>query len=100
MKKSELRQIIKEEYNKIVNTQSIKEQENTGLITFEQLRQACLESYNEFSNSFTDDGEMYDDEIQDEINRASDMDELVNILDGLGFNGNEAYDFIFDSILK
>jgi hypothetical protein len=94
MKHSELRQLIREEIQKSLL------KENTGLITFEQLKQACIESYNEYSNSFTDDGEIYDDEILSELNKASDMDELVNMLDGLGFNGNEAYDFIFDSILK
>ncbi len=94
MKKSELRQIIREEIQKSLL------KENKGLITFEQLKQACIESYNEYSNSFTDYGEMYDDEISSELNEASDMDELVNMLDGLGFNGNKAYDFIFDSILK
>ncbi len=94
MKHSELRQLIREEIQKSLL------KENTGLITFEQLKQACIESYNEYSNSFTDDGEIYDDEILSELNKASDMDELVNMLDGLGFNGNEVYDFIFDSILK
>jgi len=94
MNKSTLRQIIREELQKSLL------KENTGLITFEQLKQACIESYNEYSNSFTNDGEIYDDEILSELNKASDMDELVNMLDGLGFNGNEAYNFIFDSILK
>jgi hypothetical protein len=99
MKKSELRQIIREEYNKITNTQSIKEQQNTGLITFEQLKQACIESYNEYLNPSTDDSEIYNEVIGD-LGQATNVDELVNMLDGRGFNGNEAYNFIFGSILK
>ena len=43
------------------------------------------------SNTFLDDSE---------LDEASNIDELVNILDGLGFNGDEAYNFIFDAILK
>lgn len=77
-----------------------QEETNTGLITFEQLKQACIKSYNEYSSRFTDDGDIYDDEILNELNDASDIVELVRILDGLGFNGDEAYDFIFNSILK
>ena len=31
---------------------------------------------------------------------VNNIDELVNRLDGLGWNGSEAYDFIFDAILR
>jgi hypothetical protein len=68
----------------------------TGLITFEQLKQAIESSYAEFLKDVDDDNEGeggYFDE-------ATDINELVDILDGLGFNGDEAYEFIFDSILK
>jgi hypothetical protein len=68
----------------------------TGLITFEQLKQAIESSYAEFLKGVDDDNEGeggYFDE-------ATDINELVDILDGLGFNGDEAYEFIFDSILK
>jgi hypothetical protein len=68
----------------------------TGLITFEQLKQAIESSYAEFLKDVDDDNEGeggYFDE-------AIDINELVDILDGLGFNGDEAYEFIFDSILK
>jgi hypothetical protein len=78
----------------------ISEVNENGLITFEQVKQACINEYSKYSENFTDDGEMYDDEISNEISQATDINELVNILDGMGFNGNGAYDFIFDSILK
>jgi hypothetical protein len=58
---------------------------------FEQLKQAVKSSYSELVDEGGDIG--YFDE-------ATDIYELVNILDELGFNGDEAYDFIFDSILK
>ena len=92
MKKLELKQIIREEIQK-----SLKEQTNTGLITFEQLKQACIENYNEYISDVTDGNQSLDDS---ELDEASNIDELVNILDGLGFNGDEAYNFIFDAILK
>ena len=95
MKLSQLRQIIREEISNLEERSP-----SSGIISFEQLKQACIENYNEYSSSFTDDGEIYDDEIENELNEASNIDELVNVLDGLGFNGNEAYDFIFESILK
>jgi hypothetical protein len=78
----------------------ISEVNEDGLITFEQVKQACINEYSKYSENFTDDGEMYDDEISNEISQATNINELVNILDGMGFNGNGAYDFIFDSILK
>jgi hypothetical protein len=72
----------------------MKKQEKTGLITFEQLKQACINEYKEYS--FDEEDEVEDSELDE----ATDIEELVNILDGLGFNGNEAYDFIFNSIMK
>ena len=84
MKLSQLRQIIKEEISEMKNSPSLM---NTGVISFGQLKQAVIESYAEFGIT----GE--------ELNEATNIDELVNILDELGFNGKEAYDFIFDSIL-
>jgi hypothetical protein len=68
----------------------------TGLITFEQVKQAVESFYSEFLKDIDDDNE-------DEggyFDEATDVNELVDILDGLGFNGDEAYEFIFDSILK
>jgi hypothetical protein len=68
----------------------------TGLITFEQLKQAIESSYAEFLKDVDDDNEGEDGYFDE----ATDINELVDILDGLGFNGDEAYEFIFDSILK
>ena len=68
----------------------------TGLITFEQVKQAVESSYSEFLEDI-DDGNEDEGGYFDE---ATDVNELVDILDGLGFNGDEAYEFIFDSILK
>jgi len=81
MKLYELRQIIREEISNVGNPPP------SGIISFGQLKRAVIESYAEFGST----GE--------ELNEARNIDELVNILDGLGFNGIEAYDFIFDSIL-
>lgn len=76
--------------------------ENTGLITFEQLKQACANSYEEYISSFEDEDEDNDGMSEEivAINQSKDMGELIDTLDALGFNGDEAYDFIFDSILK
>ena len=75
----------------------MKQIENlTGLITFEQLKQAIESSYAEFLKDVDDDNEGEGGYLDE----ATDINELVDILDGLGFNGDEAYEFIFDSILK
>jgi len=68
----------------------------TGLITFEQVKQAVESSYSEFLKDIDNDNE----DEGGPFDEATDMNELIDILDGLGFNGDEAYDFIFDSILK
>jgi hypothetical protein len=66
-------------------------------LTFEELKQNCVDNYQSYL-------EIYDEEDicqeNNEINNASNMNELINILDGLGFNNNEAYEFIFNSILE
>jgi len=95
MKLQQLRQIIREEISEMINSPSpIKFSGSTGIISFGQLKQAVIKSYAEFG---TTGEELIGPGI---INKATDIDELVNVLDGLGFNGKEAYDFIFDSILK
>ena len=80
----------------VENKLTKEENSSKGLITFEQLKQAIESSYAEFSGDEDNDNENeggYFDE-------ATDVNELVYILDELGFNGDEAYEFIFDSILK
>ena len=71
--------------------------ENTGLITFEQLKQACIETYKDYLEQYDEEDLCRED---NEISEAKSIDDLVNILDGLGFNRGEAYDFIFGAILK
>ena len=80
----------------VENKLTKEENSSKGLITFEQLKQAIESFYAEFSGDEDNDNENeggYFDE-------ATDVNELVYILDELGFNGDEAYEFIFDSILK
>jgi hypothetical protein len=79
----------------------VSEVNEDGLITFEQVKQACINNYSEYlENVIDDEGEGdYGDELN-KIDSATNIDELVSILDGMGFNGDEAYDFIFESILK
>jgi len=91
MKRSELRQLIKEEYDKITSPRLLKE-ENGGLITFDQVKQAVSTLYKDYSGGEIDS--------ENDIQSTNDIDELVNVLDSLGFNETEAYDFIFDAILK
>jgi hypothetical protein len=83
---------IREELSK-----SLKEQTNTGLITFEQLKQSCIESYKEYLEEYDSDEYEF---IMGSFDEVVNMEELLDLLDGMGFNGNEAYDFIFDAILK
>ena len=97
MKVSQLRQLIREEIQEVLG------EENTGLITFEQLKQAVFTLYKEYSGGNVDAEDSFfgdNTDTENEIQSANDITELVSILDGLGFNGYEAYDFIFDSILK
>jgi predicted transcriptional regulator len=59
------------------------------MITFKKIKNLVYKSYEEISRSKEKD-----------ILQSKDMSELLNILDGLGFNGVEAYNFIFDAIIK
>lgn len=90
------KQIISEEFKKmqkLAGINEINEKNNTGLITFNQIKLACAKNYSDLSG-----GE--DNENQEDILDAADINELLSILDSLGFNGDEAYEFIFDSIIK
>jgi len=92
VKKSELRQLIREEISKVMN------EGDTGLITFDQVKQACAEKYKEYTQ--IDFSEEALGGVDKEIMKAKNMDQLVDVLDGLGFNGDEAYEYIFNAILK
>ncbi len=76
----------------IINESQYVNKGQGGLITFEQIKQACIENYEENVPKEGDDNY--------ELSEVNNISELVNALDGLGFNNTEAYDFIFDSILK
>ena len=94
------KQLLNEQFVRMQRLAGVlNENENpTGLITFEQLKQACINNYREYISDISDSDDEDNDAI--EIEEAGNIDELVNILDGMGFNGDEAYDFIFSSILK
>jgi len=59
------------------------------LITFEQIKQAVVHEY-----GFDDDFAI------EQFVEATNIDELVSVLDMLGYNDKEAYNFIFDAIIK
>ena len=94
------KQLLNEQFVRMQRLAGVlNENENpTGLITFEQLKQACINNYREYISDISDSDDEDNDAI--EIEEAGNIDELVNILDGMGFNGDEAYDFILNSILK
>ena len=80
----------------IINESQYVNEGQGGLITFKQIKQACIENYEDSISGF----EEYDSQELSELSEVNNISELVDALDGLGFNGTEAYDFIFDSILK
>jgi hypothetical protein len=67
----------------------MKKQEKTGLITFEQIKQAVVDEY------------VFDDDFAiEQFEEATNIDELVGVMDNLGWDNEEAYNFIFDAIIK
>ena len=68
-------------------------------LTFQEIKENVINNYKEYLESGCDDPlEIEEDEYLD-ILEAKNINELINILDEMGFNGNEAYDFIFESII-
>ena len=65
-------------------------------LSFEQVRQLVYNYYREGIP------EEWKEESENgiEIMDAGSIDELVEILDGLGFNGYEAFEFILESIIE
>ena len=59
------------------------------LITFEQIKKAVVHEYG-----------FIDKDDTKEFEEATNIDELVSILDNLGWDNEEAYNFIFNSIMK
>jgi hypothetical protein len=73
------------------------------MITFEQVKQAVWSEYKEYLDQYEDTpGELSEEivETMDNILNAFDLEELVCVVDRLGFNKDEAYYFILDSIIK
>lgn len=77
-----------------VTNENNKVTENKKLpgISFEYIKKLVIFDYNEGIDPDSDES--------NELDEASNIDELVNALDGLGFGGEEAYDFIFKAIIK
>jgi hypothetical protein len=66
-------------------------------LTFQEIKENVINNYKTYLESNCDDSlEIDEDEY---ISEAKNINELINILDELGFNGTEAYDFIFESII-
>ncbi len=59
------------------------------LITFEQIKQAVVDEY-----GFDDDFAI------EQFEEATNIDELVGVLDMLGYPNEDGYNFIFNSIMK
>jgi len=104
MKLQQLRQIIREEISNVGKPPKL------GIINLEQVKQVVAKEYAMFklkALGFETEEEIYNDEEASEVfeetlgefDRVRGIDDIVNILDELGFNGKEAYDFIFKSIL-
>ena len=84
--------ITESEYNESKMDEAKKKKLNSssGLITFDQLKQSVFQEY-----GFEDDEDVI--EAFEEVNN---LDGLVMLLDDLGYNDEEAYEFIIKSILK
>lgn len=63
---------------------------SSGLITFDQLKQAVFQEY-----GFEDD-----EDVIESFKEVNDLGDLVMLLDDLGYNDEEAYEFIIKAILK
>ena len=59
------------------------------LITFEQIKQTVVDEY-----GFDDDFAL------EQFEEATNIDELVSVLDMLGYPNEDGYNFIFNSIMK
>ena len=84
--------ITESEYNesKMDEAKKKKSSSSSGLITFDQLKQAVFQEY-----GFEDD-----EDVIESFKEVNDLDNLVMLLDDLGYNDEEAYEFIIKAILK
>jgi len=73
------------------------------MISFEQVKQAVWNEYKEYLDPYKDiPGELPEGMVEESNNilNAVNLEELTYILDQLGFNKDEAYYFILESIIK
>ena len=84
--------ITESEYNesKMDEVKKKKSSSSSGLITFDQLKQAVFQEY-----GFEDD-----EDVIESFKEVNDLGDLVMLLDDLGYNDEEAYEFIIKAILK
>ena len=78
---------------------------NKMKLEFKEIKNAVAKSYLEFTDVVPKtELKQYQaefDQVSKQILESENLDELINILDGLGFNkASESYGSIFDSILK
>jgi hypothetical protein len=84
--------ITESEYreSKMDEAKKKKSNSSSGLITFDQLKQAVFQEY-----GFEDD-----EDVIESFKEVNDLGDLVMLLDDLGYNDEEAYEFIIKAILK
>jgi hypothetical protein len=84
--------ITESEYreSKMDEAKKKKSSSSSGLITFDQLKQAVFQEY-----GFEDD-----EDVIESFKEVNDLGDLVMLLDDLGYNDEEAYEFIIKAILK
>jgi len=79
-----------DEAEKMDEAKKKKSISSSGLITFDQLKQAVFQEY-----GFEDD-----EDVIESFKEVKDLGDLVMLLDDLGYNDEEAYEFIIKAILK
>jgi len=84
--------ITESEYreSKMDEAKKKKSSSSSGLITFDQLKQSVFQEY-----GFEDD-----EDVIESFKEVNDLGDLVMLLDDLGYNDEEAYEFIIKAILK
>lgn len=86
----ELKVTLDESSSNMDEAKKKKSRSSSGLITFDQLKQSVFQEY-----GFEDD-----EDVIEAFKEVSNLDGLVMLLDDLGYNDEEAYEFIIKAILK
>jgi hypothetical protein len=79
-----------DEAKKMDEAKKKKSSSSSGLITFDQLKQSVFQEY-----GFEDD-----EDVIESFKEVNNLGDLVMLLDDLGYNDEEAYEFIIKAILK